>query len=41
MSRPQEIIDFAGNDLNKQKELFGKICLVTGTVQLMKTWICS
>ncbi len=29
MAEPQEIIDFIINDLNKQKELFGKICLVT------------
>ena len=29
MAEPQEIIDFIINDLNKQKELYGKICLVT------------
>ena len=29
MAEPQEIIEFIINDLNKQKELYGKNCLVT------------
>tara|TARA_B100000674_G_scaffold104828_1_gene76854 strand:+ start:5100 stop:6305 length:1206 start_codon:yes stop_codon:yes gene_type:complete len=29
MAEPQEIIDFVIKDLNKQKELYGKSCLVT------------
>ena len=36
MAEPQEIIDYIINDLNKQKELYGKSCVVTSWVQLMK-----